>query len=110
VSEAGLRDLAARVAAFHITDRRMLHAQRTFAAALGAGEPSPEARRAYLSAVRTYFAGFARDAQAQLAGVDRELGALYQRQYNLAAEHDVAVKRLEAVQGVLVSVAELGTS
>ena len=110
VSEAGLRELAARVAAFHVTDRAMLRAQRVFEAALEAGEPSADARRAYLSAVRTYFAGFARDAQAQLAGVDRELGALYQRQYNLAAERAVAAKRVEAVQGVLVSVAELGTS
>ena len=110
MSEAGLHDLATRVAAFHITDRRMLRAQRAFEAALRAGEPSLDARRAYLSAVRTYFAGFARDAQAHLAGVDRELGALYQRQYNLAAERGVAAKRVEAVQGVLVSVAELATA
>jgi hypothetical protein len=110
VSDAQLRDLAERVAAFHITDRAMLRAQNTFTGALRAGEPSPAARDAYLHAVRTYFSGFERDAQAQLAGVDRELDLLYQRQYNLAAERGVAHKRLEAVQGVLASVAELGSS
>lgn len=110
MSEALLRDLAARVAAFHITDRAMRRAQRSIEEALRAGEPSPAARSAYLAAVRTYFAGFERDAQAQLSGVDRELAALYQRQYNLAAERGVACKRLEAVQGVLASLAELASS
>jgi hypothetical protein len=110
VSEAAVRDLAERVAAFHITDRAMLRAQRTFEAALHAGSPSPPERGAYLAAVRTYFSGFERDAQAQLTGVDRELDALYQRQYNLAAERGVAQKRLEAVEGVLASLAELATS
>ncbi len=107
MSDAALRDLADRVAAFHITDRAMLRAQRMLENALRAGEPSPAARAAYLAAVRTYFAGFERDAQAQLKGVDRELDALYQRQYNLAAERGVARTRLEAVQGVLASLAEL---
>ena len=110
MSDAALRDLAGRVATFHITDRAMLRAQRTLETALQAGEPSPEMRTAYLAAVRAYFAGFERDAQAQLTGVDRELDALYQRQYNLAAERGVARKRLEAVQGVLASLAEFATT
>ncbi len=103
-----LRDLAARVAGFHITDRAMLRAQKTVEAILAAGEPTPAQRNAYLKAVAGYFAGFARDADAQLAGVDRQLDALYQRQYNLAAERGVAQKRVEAVRGVLASLAELG--
>jgi len=110
VSDAPLRELAARVAAFHITDRAMLRAQRAFEAALGAGEPTPAEQQAYLAAARAYFTGFAHDAQAQLSGVDRELAALYQRQYNLVAERGVAEKRIEAVQGVLASLAELATS
>jgi hypothetical protein len=110
VSEAPLRELAARVAAFHITDRAMLRAQRAFEAALQAGEPSPAEQRAYLAAARAYFTGFERDAQAQLLGVDGELATLYQRQYNLVAERGVAQKRIEAVQGVLASLAELATS
>jgi hypothetical protein len=109
VSDAALRALAERVAAFHITDRAMLRAQRTFEAALAAGPASAAQRSAYLAAVRGYFTGFERDAQAQLTGVDRDLDALYQRQYNLAAERGVAHKRLEAVQGVLASIAELAT-
>jgi hypothetical protein len=110
VSNAALRDLAKRVAAFHITDRAMLRAQHTFERLLAAGELPPAGREAYLSAVRAYFSGFERDAQAQLTGVDRELDALYQRQYNLAAERGVAQKRVAAVQGVLASLAELASS
>ena len=110
MSDASLRDLAARIAAFHLTDRAMLRAQRAFEAALRAGEPSPADRQAYLAAARAYFTGFAHDAQAQLTGVDRELATLYQRQYNLVAERGVAQKRIEAVQGVLASLAELATS
>jgi hypothetical protein len=110
VSEASFRELAARVATFHITDRAMLRAQRTFEAALRAGEPSAAERQAYLAATRAYFTGFAHDAQAQLTGVDRELATLFQRQYNLVAERGVAEKRFEAVQGVLASLAELATS
>ena len=109
MSDAALRALAERVAAFHITDRAMLRAQRALENALQSGDPSPAARAAYFDAVRTYFAGFERDAQAQLKGVDRELDALYQRQYNLAAERGVARTRLDAVQGVLASLAELAT-
>ena len=110
MSDASLRELAERVAAFHITDRAMLRAQRTLESALRGGEPSPPERSAYLAAVRSYFAGFERDAQAQLTSVDRELDALYQRQYNLAAERGVARKRLEVVQGVLASLAEVASS
>ncbi len=102
-----LRAFAERIATFHITDRAMLRAQREFVAELAAGEPSPAAIKRYLGAVRAYFTGFDRDARAQLASVDRDLERLYQRQYNLAAERGVAQKRIEAVQGVLASLAEL---
>jgi hypothetical protein len=102
-----LRDFADRVATFHITDRAMLRAHKAFTDALARGTPSGAEVAAYLRAARTYFAGFARDADAQLASVDRELERLYQRQYNLAAERGVAVKRIEGVQGVLVTLAEL---
>lgn len=102
-----VRALATRVAAFHITDRAMLRAQTAFTSSLAAGEPRPADVDAYLSAVRTYFTGFERDAHAQLLGVDRELERLYQRQYNLAAERGVAVRRIEVVQGVLATLTEL---
>ena len=102
-----LAALAARVGTFHLTDRAMLRAQRAFEAALARGGPDAGETAAYLRAVRAYFTGFARDADAQLASVDRELEGLYQRQYNLAAERGVAVKRIESVQGVLAALAEL---
>ena len=110
MSDAALRELAGRVAGFHITDRAMLSAQRAIEARLSAGDPPPAARAAYLAAVKNYFTGFERDAHAQLASVDRQLDALYQRQYNLAAERGVAHKRVEAVEGVLASLAELATT
>jgi hypothetical protein len=97
------------VATFHITDRAMRRAQRTFESALAAGAPSGAAVRAYLAAVKQYFTGFDRDARAQLASVDRELERLYLRQYNLTAERGVAAKRVEAVQGVLTQLAELAS-
>ncbi len=102
-----LSALAQTVATFHITDRAMLRAQQTFSAALDRGAPTAAEVGAYLQAVTAYFTGFSRDAAAQLKSVDRELENLYQRQYNLAAERGVAVKRIEAVQGVLTLVAEL---
>jgi hypothetical protein len=58
--------------------------------------------------VRRYFTGFQREAQAHLKSVDRELERLYQLQYNLTAERGVAVRRVEATQGVLSAIAELG--
>lgn len=103
----GLAAFAGIVATFHITDRTMLRAQRTFESALAAGAPSEPVIRAYLAAVKHYFTGFDRDARAQLASVDRELERLYVRQYNLTAERGVAAKRVEAVQGVLTQLAEL---
>jgi len=104
---ARLRALAELVGAFHLTDRTMLRAHHAFTDALGRGTPTAAELAAYLRAVRAYFTGFAKDADAQLASVDRELERLYQRQYNLAAERGVAVKRIENVQGVLAALAEL---
>ncbi len=85
----------------------MARAQKSFAAALRRGQPEADEVASYLRAVRNYFSGFARDADAQLKSVDRDLDGLYVRQYNLAAERGVAVKRIEAVQGVLATLAEL---
>ena len=87
-----------------------MRAQKTFETALAAGSPSAAEIRTYLAAVRAYFIGFERDAHAQLTSVDRELDALYQRQYNLAAERGVAAKRVEAVEGVLATLAEFAPS
>jgi hypothetical protein len=101
-----LRSLAQTVGGFHITDRaaRRSGAPRT---ALAAGTLDDAAVRAYVDAVRRYFEPYEREAQGQLRHVDRELERLYQLQYNLVAERGVVAKRVEAVRGVLESLAEL---
>jgi len=105
-----LRSLVTAVGAFYVRDRTLERAQREMERALAADELEAAVVRAYLSAVERYFAGFAREAQAQLKHVDRELERLYQRQFNLTAERGVAARRVEATQGVLSSLAELGAS
>ncbi len=105
---AGLRALVATVGEFYVRDRALTAAQQKMERTLEAGEPDAADVRAYLRAVERYFRGFAREAEAQLKHVDRELERLYQLQFNLTAERGVAARRVEATQGVLSSVAELG--
>lgn len=102
-----LEALAARVGAFHITDKTMLRAQREIESALAAGDPSTESRAQYLRAVERYFGGFEREARAHLRDVDKRLENLNQVIFNLTAERGVAVKRIEATQGVLASLRAL---
>ncbi len=106
-----LQALVATVGAFHVRDRALERAQREIERALAAGTtPDAAAVRGYLAAVEHYFAGFHREARAQLNYVDRELERLYQRQFNLTAERGVAARRVEATQGVLSSLAELAAT
>jgi hypothetical protein len=105
-----LRAVVATVGAFYITDRSMVRAQKAIERALARGEPGASEIRAYLTAAKRYFAGFHREARAQLQHVDRELERLYQRQFNLTAERGVAARRVEATQGVLSSLAELAAT
>jgi DNA-binding transcriptional regulator GbsR (MarR family) len=101
MSEDGFAALVERVGAFHITDRAMKSAQTSAQAAVARGTVTPEFRRNYLAAVKQYFAGFEREARAHLRDVDKRLEALHQVQFNLSAERDVAVKRIEATTAVL---------
>lgn len=101
-----LAALVATIGAFHVTDRTMRRAQAAIEAALAAGSADERAVRAYLDAVRRYFEPYEREARDQLRHVDRELERLYQLQYNLTAERGVVAKRVEAVRGVLDTVAE----
>jgi len=103
-----LRALVATVGEFYVRDRALERAQKAIERALRAGEPDRGEVRAYLAEVKRYFSGFHREAVGQLAYVDRELERLYQRQFNLTAERGVAARRVEATQGVLSSLAELG--
>ena len=106
MSGAELRDLAAAVGAFHLTDRTMRSAQEKMEQALASGDPDAGAAGAYLAAVRRYFSPYLAEAQGQLAHVDRELARLYQLQFNLTAERAVVAKRIDAVRGVLAALAE----
>jgi methylphosphotriester-DNA--protein-cysteine methyltransferase len=103
-----LHALVTAVGAFYVRDRALRRSQQQIETALAAGEPDSALVRAYLGEVRRYFEGFAREAAGQLTNVDRTLERLYQEQYNMTAERAVAARRVEAVQGVLGSLAEIG--
>jgi hypothetical protein len=111
VDEESIRALVERVAAFYVTDKTMLTAQRAIEGALVTNSVDERAARAYLNAVKRYFGGFENQARAQLRDVDKRLEHGNQVVFNLTAERGVAVKRIEATRAVLdaVRVAETGT-
>lgn len=95
------RALVARVGEFYVTDKAMKSAQKKIQAALEAGTAEERDCQEYLSAVRRYFTGFEREARAHLRDVDKRLEHVNQVHFNLTAERGVAVRRIEATQGVL---------
>jgi sulfite reductase alpha subunit-like flavoprotein len=103
-----LRALVETVGAFALRDRTLRAAQAAMERALATGEPDPAEAQRYLAGVRRYFTRFSAEADGHLKAVDRELEALYARQYNLTAERGVAAKRIEVTQGVLSALAEIG--
>lgn len=105
---ARLAALVTDIGRFYITDRAMRQAQTAMSATLARTErPAPREVRAYVKAVARYFASFEREARTHLLDLDRRLGRVSQLQYNLTAERGVAVRRVEATQGVLSRVKEL---
>jgi len=102
--------LVTRVGAFHITDRAMKAAQAKAEEAVARGEVDEGARRAYLDAVRRYFEPFEREARGHLRDIDKRLEHVNQVVFNLTAERGVAVKRIEATQGVLADASALEAS
>jgi hypothetical protein len=105
--DAELRALVERIGEFHISDRAMKRAQSTIEAAIQTGDVADRTRDAYLAAARRYFENFEREARAHLRDVDRRLEGVNQVHFNLTAERGVAVKRIEATQAVLHSLAAL---
>ncbi len=103
--DAALIELVKQVAAFHITARPMLRAQRTVEAAIAGGSLDDAIRDAYVAEVRRYFQAFDSEARAHLRDVDRRLERANQVHFNLTAERGVAVKRIEATQSVLDALA-----
>jgi alkylation response protein AidB-like acyl-CoA dehydrogenase len=109
--DPSLLDVAARVGAFHITERAMKRAQSAIEAAITNGLVDDTMRGRYLREVRRYFEAFDREAREQLRDVDRRLERINQIHFNLTAERGVAVKRIEGTQGVLNALASVdGTS
>jgi len=109
-ADPALRDLVTRVGTFHITDEAMKRAQRAIEAALEKGEVDAGAQQTYHAAVRRYFESFDREARAHLRDVDRRLERSNQVVFNLTAERGVAVKRIEATQSVLSTLAGVEAS
>jgi hypothetical protein len=103
-----LARLVAEIDGFYVRDRALARVQGKMSAALGrGGEIDPALARSYLEALNRYFTGFAREAKARLADVERRLASVGQLQYNLTAERGVAAERAELTQGVLQRIAEL---
>jgi hypothetical protein len=101
------RALVERIGAFHITDRAMKAAQSEAEGALRNGALDDGIVQRYASTAQRYFSGFEREARTHLRDVDRRLEHVNQVHFNLTAERGVAVKRIEATQGVLAQLAAL---
>ncbi|MBV8067989.1 MAG: hypothetical protein JO113_08420 [Candidatus Eremiobacteraeota bacterium] len=105
--DPALAELVRRVGVFHVTHRGLKRAQLAMDEAIASGTVDDSLRRPYLEEVRRYFESFDAEARAQLRDVDRRLERVNQVHFNLTAERGVAVKRIEATQGVLDALAEL---
>jgi hypothetical protein len=98
-----LDGLLALVDGFHITDRALRNARERVRRGDG-----PAAVEALVRAAAKYFGDMAAEAERHLAGIDRKLDDLYQRQYNLQAERGVAERRRDAAMRVLDALRETG--
>jgi hypothetical protein len=105
-----LKALVDDVGRFYVREKRLRRAQVAMRTLLGYDADLDDAAvRGYLRAVEAYFSGFDREARAHLADLERRLARVSQVQFNLTAERGVAVRRVEATQGVLSALAELAT-
>ena len=101
MADDSLRGLVARVGEFYVTDKALKGAQKKIESAMDAGAVDERTQSEYLEAVRRYFSGFEKEARAHLRDVDKRLEHVNQVHFNLTAERGVAVRRIEATQGVL---------
>jgi hypothetical protein len=83
---------------FHITDRALLRRRDKARASGDAGSAA-----ALKQEMRRYFGALEREALSHLSSIDGKLDELYQRQYNLQAEHGVAQRRLTGARKVLAA-------
>ncbi|MBC5798542.1 MAG: hypothetical protein GIX03_15500 [Candidatus Eremiobacteraeota bacterium] len=106
---AALAGLHAEVGRFYLRDRAVVRAQTMLANALeNGGDLDAGTVRAYLREVTRYFAGFERESRGHLKNVEARLERIAQLQFNLTAERGVAARRVQATQGVLARLRELG--
>lgn len=90
-------ELLSMLDGFHVTDKALVRSRERARAKSG----DADALASLKKEMRRYFAAVARESVAHLAGLDRRLDDLYQRQYNAQAERSVAQRRLEAARRVL---------
>lgn len=93
--------LLAMLDEFHITDRALVRARERVKRSA-----DPASVEALVRAAAKYFGDMAAESEEQLAGIDRKLDDLYQRQYNLQAERSVAERRRSMAKRVLELLAQ----
>jgi len=102
-----LQKLVSRVCEFYITDKGMKKAQERMADLLAHNAATEADVAAYLQAVGRYLAGFHSEARTHLRSLDKRLEQVNQVHFNLTAERNVAVRRIEGTQGFLAELSEL---
>ncbi len=107
-NDGRFRELVGRVGAFYITQKKMRTAQDTIETALKNDSiVNDSQQRAYLQTVQQYFTEFEREARKQLSSLDKRIENVSQVHFNLTAERNVAVRRIEATQQVLTQLTTL---
>jgi len=109
-NRASLQKLVSRVGEFYITDKGMKKAQERIAGLLARNGAEEADVAAYLEAVRRYFSGFESEARTHLRNLDKRLEQVNQVHFNLTAERNVAVRRIEGTQGVLAELSQLDSA
>ena len=107
VNQERLQRLASRVGEFYITDKAMKKAQARLSGLLARGAIDDAEAAAYLAAVGRYFSGFESEARTHLRTLDKRLEQVNQVHFNLTAERNVAVRRIEQTQSVLHDLSEV---
>lgn len=107
VNRERLQKLVSRVGEFYITDKGMKKAQAQMRDLLEGGALDEREAGAYLHAVSSYFSAFEREARTHLRTLDKRLEQVNQVHFNLTAERNVAVRRIEGTQSVLRDVDDL---
>ena len=108
VDVAALQALVSLADAFYITQRRMKNEQQRMRELLDHRSVSEEEAQRYVSAINDYFKSFEREIRAHLNSLDGRLAKAYQVQFNLTAEREVAVKRMEATRAVIAAAGRVG--